>query len=215
MTTRTTTLLIVGALALAACTPLAAQNEQLAAREGVLEAQIDSAHAGTLHTPKMRRAEAAYVRESVTLDSLKTVHRQLDADLAALAADGTSVGALNPPRVPPLAVDSAKAHQRHLPAILYIGALWTGVEVGGRADHDPGGYDRQRFYGSKFETHYLAGCSLELAAEAAHVPRWLSLPATIGAAFRFEKVQGYPNRRDAINTGLGATTCAAWGFAFR
>ncbi|NUQ94993.1 MAG: hypothetical protein HOQ26_19015, partial [Gemmatimonadaceae bacterium] len=104
---------------------------------------------------------------------------------------------------------------RRLHPLAFIGLLEAGAEVFGRIDHDSGGYDPRKFYVKKFAMHTLGGCAVEQLAESAHVPRWLAVAGTIAAAWRFEIVQGYPNKRDFWNGSGAALACASWGWYWR
>lgn len=191
-------------------------------------------HASSLGAPSVHAtplADTTSAHPRAPLDSLDRLRTVLDSllferDLVSARIDSieTHKGARGRAAVvlPPPSVSAAQdgttvqpAHGRSLGPLPYGILLDLGAEVGGRADHDRGGYDRSRFYASKFVMHFLGGCAVEQLAESAHVPRWLAVTGTIAAAIRFESVQGYFNRRDVANGTAGALSCATWSLAWR
>ena len=143
-------------------------------------------------------------------------HFGLLACIAVVACAAASPATAAEPRDSVQVVDSAppRVHPRRMVPVVYLAAMAAGTQLG-RLDHDAGGYDRQRFYLSKFIAHGTAGFTLESLAERAHVAPWLALAGTCAGAIGYEYAQGYPNRRDMANGCGGALVSYLYGRIWR
>lgn len=214
--------LLAGLIATACLTPppeAHAQNGPLERRQFRLEVTQDSLEhklkVRDYETPQSMRVRSDIARAIYAIDTLRWKRRELEllVDLRALdsAANANGLAVVRSSDVPPpVFVTRAPAQRHRLSATGYLVTLGALAVAGGKADHDPGGYDRSAFYRDKFYVHFAVGAGIEGAAEAAGVHPLIATGGACAASFVFEQAQGYPNKRDNVNGCGGALTMAVW-----